>query len=71
MKTFVVYNRNGEEVCYIKARSHNLAEQKAKSKYGPLAMVSYTELGPEFNHCKGFFTDKDSKQYDIRGVNKR
>lgn len=46
MKTYIVYVM-GVEVGYIKARSHNQAEEKAWKKYkgGPMTVwVSYTEL---------------------------
>lgn len=44
MKTYIVYDGNGDEVGYIKAGSHNAAEKKAKAKYGENASVAYTEL---------------------------
>jgi hypothetical protein len=44
VKTYIVYDREGNERGYIKAASHNAAEKKAKAKYGPLASVAYTEL---------------------------
>lgn len=44
MKTYIVYDEQGNERGYIKAGSHNAAEKKAKAKYGPLASVVYTEL---------------------------
>ena len=44
MKTYIVYDKNGNEIGYIKAASHNAAEKKAKAKHGPLSSVAYTEL---------------------------
>jgi len=44
MKTYIVYDGTGAERGYIKARSHNEAEKKAQSQYGPKASVAYTEL---------------------------
>lgn len=43
MKVYIVYNGSGEEVTVIRAKSHNDAERKAKSIYGELASVAYTE----------------------------
>ena len=44
MKTYIVYDENGNEVAMIRAGSHNAAEKKAKDKYGPKASVTYTEV---------------------------
>ena len=44
MKTFVVYNSQGFEVAFIKAKDHNAAEKKAISLYGPKSSVAYTEI---------------------------
>jgi len=44
MKTYIVYNEQGNEVALIKASSHNAAEKKAKAKYGEKASVAYTEV---------------------------
>jgi hypothetical protein len=44
MKTYIVYDGNGDECGYVKARSHNEAEKKAKKLFGEQAMVVYTEL---------------------------
>lgn len=44
MKTYIVYDSQGIERCYIKAGSHNAAEKKAKKLYGDKATVSYTEI---------------------------
>lgn len=44
MKTYIVYDENGNEVALIKAGSHNTAEKKAKAKYGEKASVAYTEV---------------------------
>ena len=44
MKTYIVYDGNGNEAGYIKAKSHNDAEKKAIKKYGQNASVAYTEL---------------------------
>lgn len=44
MKTYIVYDGVGYERGYIKARSHNEAEKKAKKMYGEKAFVAYTEL---------------------------
>lgn len=44
MKTYIVYNDAGEEIGYIKARSHNSAEKKAIARYGKFVHVSYTEI---------------------------
>ena len=48
MKTYIVYVK-GNEVCYIKAASHNAAEKKAQKKYEKTCQptevsVVYTEL---------------------------
>lgn len=59
MKTYIVYDAKGNEHGYVKAANHNAAEKKAVERFGNGATVSYTELGPEFDHCKGFFTDSD------------
>ena len=57
MKTYVVFDPQGNERGYVKATSHNNAEKKAVAKFGERSTVSYTELGPEFDSAKGFFTD--------------
>ena len=44
MKTYIVYDGNGDEVDLIKAVNHNAAERKAKAKYGDKASVVYTEV---------------------------
>jgi hypothetical protein len=44
MKHYIVYDDKGEEREVIKARSHNEAEAKAQTIYGPQASVAYTEL---------------------------
>lgn len=44
MKTYLVYDENGEERGYIRAGSHNSAEKKAKARYGEKASVAYTEV---------------------------
>ena len=46
MKTYIVYDCNGNEIpgVYIKARNYNEAEAKAKRTYGPDATVAYTEI---------------------------
>jgi hypothetical protein len=44
MKTYIVYDEQGNERGYIKAASHNAAEKKAQAKYGVKASVAYTEL---------------------------
>jgi hypothetical protein len=44
MKTYIVYNSQGYEVALIKAKSHNDAEKKAISLYGPKSSVAYTEI---------------------------
>ncbi len=62
MKTYIVYNETGTERGYIRDSGMNAAEKKVKAKYGERAFVAYTELGPEFDHCKGFFTDSDAKK---------
>jgi hypothetical protein len=62
MKTYIVYDSKGNEVGYWRGRGMNEAESAAKAKYGSQAMVSYTELGPEFDYIKnGFFSDSDAK----------
>ena len=62
MKTYIVYDSTGTEQCYLRAANHNAAEKKACSKYGDRASVVYTELGPEFDHCRGFFTEADARR---------
>ncbi len=63
MKTYIVYDSTGNEVCYWRGASHNAAEAAAKEVYGSRATVSYTELGKEFDHIKGgFFFDHDAKK---------
>lgn len=45
MKTYIVYGKDGNELGYIKAGSHNSAEKKALAKYGVrFGSVAYTEL---------------------------
>lgn len=44
MKTYIVYGRDGFELGYVKAGSHNAAEKKAIRKYGIFVSVAYTEL---------------------------
>ena len=44
MKTFIVYDKYGEERGYVQARNHNDAEKKAQYMYGPKAFVAYTEI---------------------------
>jgi glutaredoxin len=45
MHVYLVYVEGVELVdVYIKARSHNEAERKAKQKYGENTTVAYTEL---------------------------
>ena len=44
MKSYIVYNENGQEVAIIKASGHNAAEKKAQKKYGNRASVAYTEV---------------------------
>jgi CRISPR/Cas system-associated protein Cas5 (RAMP superfamily) len=44
MKTYIVYGKDGEELGYIKAGSHNSAEKKAIRKWGVFISVIYTEL---------------------------
>jgi len=44
MKSYIVYDSQGNEREIIKAKSHNLAEKKAKKMYGQDASVCYTEL---------------------------
>ena len=52
MKTFIVYDKNGNEVInprtgqplLIKASGHNMAEKKARKLYGEKATVAYTEV---------------------------
>jgi hypothetical protein len=62
MKTYIVYDSNGNEVGYWRGKGMNEAESVVKIKYGSKAMVSYTELGPEFDYIKkGFFDDSDAK----------
>jgi len=44
MKSYIVYV-NGDEVCIIKASSHNAAEKKAQAKFpGKHVSVAYTEV---------------------------
>lgn len=66
MKTYIVYDSTGNEVGYWRGASHNAAEQAAKKQHGERAMVTYTELGRQFDHIKsGFFTDADAKPFDV------
>lgn len=44
MKTYIVYDKTGSEIAYIKAGSHNAAEKKATKKFGDGVSVAYTEL---------------------------
>lgn len=44
MKTYIVYDREGRALAYIKAGSHNSAEKKAVSRFGEGVSVTYTEL---------------------------
>ncbi len=62
MKTYIVYDGQGIERGYYRASGMNAAEKAAKAKYGERTFVTYTELGKEFDHCKGFFTDSDAKR---------
>jgi hypothetical protein len=61
MKTFIVYDSTGTERGYIKASGHNAAEKKVITMFGARSSVAGTELGKEFDHCSGFFTDADAK----------
>ena len=44
MKTYIVYDGDGNEVRIIKASGHNAAEKKAKALYGDKASIVYTEI---------------------------
>ena len=44
MKTYIVFNFNGDELAIIKAGGLNSAEKKAKAKYGENVYCVYTEL---------------------------
>ena len=44
MKTYIIYDDQGNERETVTAKSHNEAEKKAKEMYGHLASVCYTEL---------------------------
>jgi hypothetical protein len=44
MKTYIVFDQNGNAQGMIKAGSHNAAEKKAQEKFGKMASVSYTEI---------------------------
>lgn len=44
MKVYIVYDSAGVERGYIRARSHNEAEAKARKMYGEQASVAYTEI---------------------------
>jgi hypothetical protein len=61
MKTYIVWNSKGNEVGYIRSNNHNNAEITAQKMFGDKTTVEYTELGPAFDHCKGFFTNNDAK----------
>jgi len=62
MKTYIVYDPCGNEVGYLRTTGgQNVAEKKAIDRHGNRSSVSYTELGKEFDHCKGFFDEADAK----------
>lgn len=44
MKVYIVYDSAGVERGYLRARSHNEAEARAKKLYGEKASVAYTEI---------------------------
>lgn len=44
MKTYIVYNKQGNECGTVRAASHNAAERQARARYGPFASVAYTEV---------------------------
>jgi hypothetical protein len=44
MKTYIVYDKTGNEIAMIKAGSHNSAEKKAIKKHGAGITVAYTEV---------------------------
>ncbi len=67
MKTYIVYDPQGNERGYVRTANQNAAEKKAVASYGERSTVAYTELGPEFDHCRGFFTDADAQPVDASG----
>ena len=42
MKVYVIYNRAGRPLAYVKASSHCIATKKAVSRYGAGVCVEYT-----------------------------